>query len=143
LITPLAIFVVFCLSATFVLADRKCSRPAKGETTHYGGDQLVVVVDDKPYKTFYGAVADPAEAVKGAGVEVFDHGEYLLLTSPESKKDLPNKRDLPPAKQRPMEAFASENYLPANTKYARALARAGTSRRCSSSLIPKKDNEKR
>ena len=65
------ILVLFISAASSsAVSDCKCARPAPGETTHWGGNEMIVVVEEKSYKR------------EGALVEVFTHPEYLLTDSP-------------------------------------------------------------
>src|SRR5580704_15674929 len=65
-----------------LLGDCQCSRPQKGETTHWGGNMRIVVVDEKHYRQIRGVVRiqsdpDPIKE-KEALVEIFTRPENLL-----------------------------------------------------------------
>jgi hypothetical protein len=83
------------LVAPSVLGDCKCNRPEKGETTHWGGNQVVVSVEEKSYRRLQGTIEQydgrPLEHVL---VELFDHPEYLLDQSSSSQRNHPEQKRL-------------------------------------------------
>jgi protocatechuate 3,4-dioxygenase beta subunit len=75
--------------------DCKCNRPERGETTHWGGNQVVVFVEEKSYRKIQGTIEmNDGRPLENALVEVFDHPEYLLEQSSSFKKDHPEQRKL-------------------------------------------------
>jgi hypothetical protein len=69
----------FALIAPSVLGDCKCHRAADDETTHFGGNESVVFVEQESHRSLAGTVYAPDGTKLGnALVEVFDHPEYLL-----------------------------------------------------------------
>ncbi|HEY1470158.1 MAG TPA: hypothetical protein VGF61_14030 [Candidatus Acidoferrum sp.] len=85
-VVGLAMFLLIALS---VFADCTCRKIAHGESTHWGGSQLVVQNEEKPYKELKGIVLDPnSDAVTGALVEIWTNPDYLLRNgrqTPEEK----------------------------------------------------------
>jgi hypothetical protein len=91
------IIVLLALSigiAASVLGDCKCAHPAKGETTHWGGNQLIVVVDKNPHKQLRGTIEEGADdtPIEGALVEIFIHPEYLREKPLSGKSVTPQRR---------------------------------------------------
>jgi len=71
--------VILLLCALSVLAQCTCHKIEKGETTHWGGNQLIVQDEGKPYQRLRGIVLDSnGDPMSGALVEVWDKPEYLL-----------------------------------------------------------------
>jgi len=70
----------FCvLIAPSVLGECKCSSVKEGETTHWGGNEVVVDIEKQSHHKVHGTVQDiHLKAVEGALVEIFDHPDYLL-----------------------------------------------------------------
>src|SRR5580700_10324178 len=93
---PWLAVTLFSISVTSaVLGDCQCSRPQKGETTHWGGNMSVVVAYEKPYRQVHGVVrlkSDEGPPMKGALIEIFTHPEYLLRDSSNGNKDKPKQR---------------------------------------------------
>jgi hypothetical protein len=74
---------VCALVAPAVLGDCKCRRAADDETTHFGGNEAVVFVEQASHRRLAGTVHAPDGTKLGnALVEVFDHPEYLLQDKP-------------------------------------------------------------
>jgi hypothetical protein len=79
----------------FVLGDSKCHRPEKGETTHWGGNQVVVLVEEKSHRKIEGTIEMPGgRRVEHALVEIFDHPEYLMDQSSSFQGDRPEQKRL-------------------------------------------------
>ena len=82
------------LSATIPLAgnDCTCRRPEKGETTHWGGNEMIVVDEEESYRRLAGTIVMPDDRrLENVHVEVFDHPDYLLDQS-LLRKEHPQKR---------------------------------------------------
>jgi len=81
------------LVAPSVLGDCKCHRPDKEEATHWGGNQVVVFVEQKSYRNLQGTIEMyDGRPLEHALVEVFDHPEYLLDQSSSFKRDHPEQK---------------------------------------------------
>jgi hypothetical protein len=64
-----------------------CVKAKPDEITRSGVNELITIIEHKPYKQIRGVVFDPRDiTIPGAFVEVFTHPEHLLLSSPESEK---------------------------------------------------------
>jgi hypothetical protein len=83
---PIAL-VVFSLGTLSASADCPCQKPEKGETTHRGGNQLIIQVEESSYKELTGVVLDQNGDPRGALVEVWTNPEYLLRRTPQSPKE--------------------------------------------------------
>jgi hypothetical protein len=80
---PVAALLACALAAPSVLGDCKCHRAADDETTHFGGNETVVFVEQESHRRLEGTVHAPDDTKLGnALVEVFDHPEYLLGDKP-------------------------------------------------------------
>jgi hypothetical protein len=74
-----AALMILLLAANSVLADCACRKVGHAETTRWGGNELIIVAENKPRKELRGVVKGPNdEALYGALVEVWDNPEYLL-----------------------------------------------------------------
>jgi len=59
--------------------DCKCRRPEKGEETHWGGNEMIVVKEGHSYRRLTGTITMPdGRPLESALVEVFDSPDYLL-----------------------------------------------------------------
>lgn len=89
------LLILSMLVAPSLLGDCKCSRLDKGETTHWGGNQMVVVVEEKNHRKMQRTIEMyDSRPVKNALVEIFDHPEYLLGQSSSSMRDHPEQKRL-------------------------------------------------
>ena len=81
------------LVAPFVLADCKCHPPGEGETTHWGGNEMIVMKEESSYRQLHGVieVAD-GRPLKNALVEVLDHPDYLLDSSHSRREGPPEQK---------------------------------------------------
>jgi hypothetical protein len=83
-----ALVILFVASCS-LFGDCSCHKVDKGETTHSGGNMIVVQELKKPYRELRGVVSRlHGEAAGGALIEVFTNPEYLLrggLQTPEEK----------------------------------------------------------
>lgn len=91
--------ILFALSflgifiAPSVLGDCKCLRPDKGETTHWGGNEMIVTQEEKSYRKLQGTIEMyDGRPLERALVEVFDHPDYLLDQSTSYKRDHPEQK---------------------------------------------------
>jgi len=83
-----------CLMLLFLISINICARGACKcvqanplETTHYGGNEAVVVQEGGTYSLMRGVILDPrGSVIKNVLVEVFDHPEWLLLPYPQLKE---------------------------------------------------------
>src|SRR5215470_9709104 len=70
-----------------------CHSPQKAETTRWGGNQVVVVVEEKAYREVKGTVQMWDEgALENVLVEIFDNPGYLLDDDTRSYKKIAQKR---------------------------------------------------
>jgi hypothetical protein len=77
-----------------VRSDCKCAQPDKKETTRWGGNEVVVIVEETSVKRLQGTVKGPdGTPIAEALVEIFTHPEFLL-------SDLPNSNSQRPEQQR-------------------------------------------
>jgi hypothetical protein len=78
-----------------ILGDCKCRHPEEGETTHWGGNQVVVLVEEKTHRKMEGIIEiSDGRPLEHALVEIFDHPEYLLDQSSSPKRDHPEQKRL-------------------------------------------------
>jgi hypothetical protein len=78
----------FCLASMLTLADCPCRHIAKGETTHWGGNELIVQYEEKPYKELRGVILDHNDdPATGALVEVWTNPDYLLRGGPQTPEE--------------------------------------------------------
>lgn len=71
---PVIFFSISVTSA--ILGQGNCTRPQKGETTHWEGNQHPIAFEEKPYRKLFGVVEFPGGGpIKGVLVEVFTHPE--------------------------------------------------------------------
>lgn len=80
-----------CLTAP-AQEECKCSPPRPGETTHWGGNELVVEKESKVYRSLRGVVYIGDSPLRDALVEVFDHPDHLLLTHPRNEEEKAKQR---------------------------------------------------
>jgi hypothetical protein len=85
-----------CLLLTpFVFADCKCHAPDKEETTHWGGNEMIVVKEENSYRQLRGTIEmSGGGRLKDALVEVFDHPDYLLDSSHSRREGPPEQKRL-------------------------------------------------
>ena len=88
----LTLFLLLAPFGSTAPGDCKCSRPARGETTHFGGNESVVVDEQEVYRHAQGVVIDTAGPVEGALVEVFTHPEKWLDSSGGSRVNPKQRR---------------------------------------------------
>ena len=89
------LLILFMAVTPSLSGDCKCHRPDKGETTHWGGNQVVVFVEEKSYRELQGKVEMfDGRPVENALVEVFDHPDYLLDRSASNFKEPPEQKRL-------------------------------------------------
>ena len=72
----------------------KCVQATPSETTRWGGNMAIVVLEGKnTYRAMRGVVVDPIGAkIPNVLVEVFDHPEVLLISGPELPEKLLRRR---------------------------------------------------
>jgi protocatechuate 3,4-dioxygenase beta subunit len=91
----LTVAVLALINVPSGLSDCKCARPEKGETTHWGGNEMIVVIERAPYKHLRGTIeSSDGRPVDGALVEIFNHPEYLLNDLPNEKRDRSEQQKL-------------------------------------------------
>jgi len=85
-----------CLLVTpFVLANCKCHAPDKEETTHWGGNEMIVIKEENSYRQLRGTIEmSDGNLLKDALVEVFDHPDYLLDSSHSRREGSPEQKRL-------------------------------------------------
>jgi len=75
----LIVTLLSCSMAAGAAADCTCIKPEPGETTHWGGNEEVVIIEKEAYSALRGAVFTGGDTpLAGALVELFTHPEYLL-----------------------------------------------------------------
>lgn len=95
LLVPGGLLLFFMTVTPSLLGDCKCHRPEKGETTHWGGNEVIVVVEEKSYSKLQGTVEmSDGRPLEDALIEIFDHPDYLLDGSASSFKDRPEQKRL-------------------------------------------------
>jgi hypothetical protein len=79
-ILAFGVSLFFCgLIAPSVLGECKCSPAKEAETTHWGGNEVVVEIEKQSHRHIHGTVEDTyLKPFEGALVEIFDHPDYLL-----------------------------------------------------------------
>ena len=83
------------LVAPSVLGDCKCGTPDKGETTLWGGNEMIVVTEENSFRKLEGRVQMSGDRpLENALVEVFDHPDYLLDTSHSRGEGPPEQKRL-------------------------------------------------
>lgn len=92
--------VFFCL-ATLLLAtlsafaDCACPKIEKGESTHWGGNELIIQVHEKPYKELRGVILDQTgDPMSGALVGLLTGPDYLLGHGPQTPEEKSRQRRL-------------------------------------------------
>jgi len=94
-LTLVAALLACALAAPSVLGDCECRRPDEGENTHWGGNQVVVFLEEKSYRKLEGTIDTyNRRPLEHALVEIFDHPEYLLDQSSSFKRDHPEQKKL-------------------------------------------------
>jgi hypothetical protein len=94
LVSATALFACL-LVAPSVLADCKCGPPDKGETTRWGGNEMVVVKEENSFRNLDGTVQMSGDRpLENALVEIFDHPDYLLDTSHSRSEGPPEQKRL-------------------------------------------------
>jgi hypothetical protein len=83
----LALVILAAVVAPSVFSDCKCARAEKGENTHWGGNEMIVIVEKTPHKQLRGLVTLNGEPAEGALVEIFTHPEYLVSQLPNATRD--------------------------------------------------------
>jgi hypothetical protein len=82
-----AIFLALLLMVNSVAAEKEkcdCKKVAKTETTRSGGNQHIVIKEEKIHRTLRGAVGPNITPPLTVLVEVFDNPDHLLLNYPEN-----------------------------------------------------------
>jgi hypothetical protein len=120
-------FVLLLVSLTITspatLRGCRCAHPVKEETTHWGGNEDVVEIEERR-KQLQGIVkAEDGSPVSNVLVEVFTHPEYLL-------SQLPNDRQNGPEQQRVAACLTSADkfcfrHLPAAAYEIRSSVSSG------------------
>jgi hypothetical protein len=84
----LAVLTVLLFAPLSLFADCSCRRIDKGETTHWGGNILIVQVEEKPYKDMKGVILAPGgDPLPGALVEIWTNPDYLLRSGPQTPEE--------------------------------------------------------
>ena len=83
-----SLLLTFLISTNVAaLGACKCVQADPIETTHYGGNEAVVVQEVRSYRSIRGVIIDRSGSViNNVLVEVFDHPEWLLLPYPQLKE---------------------------------------------------------
>jgi len=70
-----------------VLGDCQCQAPEKGDGTRWGGNEMIVVVEERSFRQLRGEIRAPDNRpLEDALVEVFDGAEYLLAPVKRSQQ---------------------------------------------------------
>ena|ERR1700730_7947237 len=76
-----------------VLGDCQCQAPEKGDGTRWGGNEMIVVVEERSFRQLRGEIRAPDNRpLEDALVEVFDGAEYLLSPGANSSNHSKQKR---------------------------------------------------
>jgi len=76
-----------------VLGDCNCRAPEKGDGTRWGGNEMIVVVEERSFRQLQGEIRAPDNRpLEDALVEVFDKAEYLLSPGVNSSNHPEQKR---------------------------------------------------
>jgi hypothetical protein len=111
-----------------VLGDCKCQRPGQTDTTRWGGNEVIVVVDEKSHRELRGKVVAPYDQLlENAFVEIFDKPEYLLAPGDNSRGNSEQKR-LAVCRTGRDGKFCFRNLPSGTTSFAPALVLVGTLR---------------
>ena len=83
-------FIAFISSDVFVRGQEcKCKKSKSTETTRFGGNETIVLKEERSRKLLRGIVSSPSDGTEIL-IEVFDNSDYLLQAYPENitqKKD--------------------------------------------------------
>jgi len=89
----IGLLILVVLGVPSALSECQCIHPNKEETTHWGGNEMVVFAEKNPRKQLRGLVQMPnGQPVEGALVEVFTHPEYLRSDLPNATRDRSEQR---------------------------------------------------
>ena len=89
------VLTLLFLSALSAFADCTCRKIEKGETTHWGGNMLIVQVEEKAYRELRGLILDHSGyPMDEALVEVWTNPEYLLREGPQTPDEKAMQRRL-------------------------------------------------
>jgi hypothetical protein len=87
--------VIFFAASCSLFGDCSCHKVDKGETTHWGGNEIVVLDLEKPYRELRGVVSRlNGEAAGGVLIEVFTNPDYLLRIGPQTPEEKAKQRRL-------------------------------------------------
>lgn len=79
--------LLLCVS-TSLRSDCKCAHPGKDETTRWGGNEMVVKIEEQPFRQIQGIVKDKSGSlVSNALVEIFTYPEYLVTNLPNAQSE--------------------------------------------------------
>lgn len=79
----ISVLLFVAITCPAVLGECKCRPPENGETTHWGGNQSIVLMEKRSYRELEGIVQSyDGKPIEHALVEVFDNPEYLLEHGP-------------------------------------------------------------
>jgi hypothetical protein len=94
LVSATALFASLLVGPS-VLGDCKCGAPDKGETTRWGGNEMIVVKEESSFRKLEGRVQmSDDRTLENALVEVFDHPDYLLDRSHSRNEGPPEQKRL-------------------------------------------------
>ncbi|HJZ67994.1 MAG TPA: hypothetical protein VKF81_07730 [Blastocatellia bacterium] len=65
----------------------KCTPSGPDETTHWGGNQVIVFKESKVYRSLRGTVQIVDKPLSNVLVEIFDHPDHLLLDYPKNEEE--------------------------------------------------------
>jgi protocatechuate 3,4-dioxygenase beta subunit len=93
ILSSIGMLIFGFMFAPIVLGDCTCHAPDKTDSTRWGGNEMVVMVEERSYRELRGKIqTQDSRTVEGALVEVFDKPEYLLSTGPNPSHSPEQKR---------------------------------------------------
>lgn len=108
--------IIFVLAGVGLFAQCTCHKTEKGENTHWGGNELIVLVEEKSYKELRGIVLDhQRDPMPGALIEVFTNPDCLLRHGPQTAEEKAKQKRIKARGVGPDGSFASAPN-PANMK---------------------------
>jgi hypothetical protein len=102
----------------------ECADPDHGETTHWGGNEMIVFKESKVFRSLQGVAKIAEEPLPNVLVELFDHPDYLLLPYPQSEREKAKQRRIAVCKTGDDGKFCFSN-VPKGTYELRASIDSG------------------
>jgi len=83
-----AVLILLFTSSLSIAQDYTCTSAKDDETTYYGGNEQITIIERKSLRQLRGRISAPnGELVENALVEVFTNPEYLLPNKQKEKHD--------------------------------------------------------